>query len=185
MKKCTKCNKIKSESLFSRDKRSPDGLCVHCKECSKLRVLEWRNRNPHKQAEWYRENSEKARRTSVKWKGANPVLHRRKVDEWQKANKEKVREIGRRAYHARRARKLATEGKLSVGLKDRLFGLQRGKCACCGLPLGNDYHLDHIMPLALGGTNTDDNIQLLRAACNMQKRAKHPVDFMRQRGFLL
>ena len=46
-------------------------------------------------------------------------------------------------------------------------------------------HLDHIMPLALGGSNTDDNIQLLRARCNLQKRAKHPVDFMRERGYLI
>lgn len=35
------------------------------------------------------------------------------------------------------------------------------------------------------GTNTDDNIQLLRKLCNLQKSAKHPVDFMQQRGFLL
>lgn len=45
--------------------------------------------------------------------------------------------------------------------------------------------MDHIMPLALGGTNTDDNIQLLCPTCNRSKHAKHPVDFMQQRGFLL
>lgn len=56
---------------------------------------------------------------------------------------------------------------------------------CCGLPLGDNYHIDHIMPLALGGSNTDDNIQLLRQRCNNQKCAKHPVDFMQSRGFLL
>jgi 5-methylcytosine-specific restriction endonuclease McrA len=53
------------------------------------------------------------------------------------------------------------------------------------LPLGDNYHIDHIMPLALGGSNTDDNIQLLRQRCNNQKCAKHPVDFMQSRGFLL
>jgi len=41
------------------------------------------------------------------------------------------------------------------------------------------------MPLALGGANADDNIQLLRSTCNQQKHAKHPVDFMQQKGFLL
>jgi 5-methylcytosine-specific restriction endonuclease McrA len=79
----------------------------------------------------------------------------------------------------------ASGGKLSKGLSVRLFKLQRGKCACCGQPLGTDYHLDHIMPLALGGSNTDENIQLLRATCNRQKNAKHPIDFTQQRGFLL
>jgi 5-methylcytosine-specific restriction endonuclease McrA len=81
--------------------------------------------------------------------------------------------------------KKETGGKLSSKLAARLFVLQKGKCACCLQPLGDDYHIDHIMPLALGGTNTDDNIQLLRAKCNLQKNAKHPVDFMQQRGFLL
>lgn len=45
--------------------------------------------------------------------------------------------------------------------------------------------MDHIVPLALGGSNTDGNIQLLRATCNQQKHAKHPVVFMQERGFLL
>ena len=85
----------------------------------------------------------------------------------------------------RKARKLLSGGHLSKGLHKKLFYLQKGKCPCCALPLGDDFHLDHKMPLALGGSNTDDNIQLLRAVCNLQKNSKHPVDFMRSRGFLL
>lgn len=100
---------------------------------------------------------------------------------WYEENPESVY----RANHARRARKINSGGVLSKDIKIRLFALQRGKCACCGEPLGNSYHLDHIMPLALGGSNTDDNIQLLRQRCNNQKHAKHPVDFMQERGFLL
>lgn len=46
-------------------------------------------------------------------------------------------------------------------------------------------HLDHIVPVAMGGPNIDENIQLLRQRCNNQKHSKHPVDFMQQRGFLL
>lgn len=86
----------------------------------------------------------------------------------------------------RRARGIKSVGMLSKGLADKLFALQRGKCACgCKQPLGDDYHLDHIIPLALGGANTDDNIQLLRPLCNHQKNAKHPIDFMQSRGYLL
>lgn len=40
------------------------------------------------------------------------------------------------------------------------------------------------MPIARGGSNTDDNVQLLCPACNLKKSAKHPVDFMQERGFL-
>lgn len=85
----------------------------------------------------------------------------------------------------RRSRLRNSVGMLSIGLGERLFKLQKGKCPCCGLPLGNDYHLDHINPLSLGGSNEDSNIQLLRPICNSKKHAKHPIDFMQSKGFLL
>ena len=147
-------------------------------------------------AEWRKANPEKVKANISAWKKANPerskFLHARSVAE----NKEKVRarqlrwvranpEAVRATRHTRRARIKNSPGVLSKGLAAKLFKLQRGKCACCGLALGDNYHLDHIVPLALGGTNTDDNIQLLRAQCNLSKGAKHPVDFMQSRGLLL
>lgn len=105
-----------------------------------------------------------------------------RMKKWRADHPEAVRTIRQN----RRARKLAAGGTLSTDIAERLLKLQRGKCACgCDQPLGDDYHLDHRMPLALGGTNTDDNMQLLRKRCNLQKHAKHPVDFMQSRGFLL
>jgi len=130
----------------------------------------WRAKNPEKckayQANYRAENLEAIKTRNAVWTKANPELMRLK-------------------NHKRRAIKAKNGGVLSRGLAGKLFQLQKGKCACCGKPLGDDYHLDHIMPLALGGTNTDDNIQLLRATCNHQKHSKHPVDFMQSRGFLL
>lgn len=130
---------------------------------------------------WAKNNYEKVRASSKRWRANNPGKAADMSRRWRAANPEKARVI----VLNRVARRRACGGKLSQGIVKRLFKLQCGKCACCGLPLGNDYHLDHIMPLALGGTNTDDNIQLLRAECNLRKSAKHPVDFMRQKGFLL
>lgn len=49
----------------------------------------------------------------------------------------------------------------------------------------NSYPVELFIPLWMGGANTDENMQLLRAVCNMQKSAKHPIDFMQSRGFLL
>lgn len=116
---------------------------------------------------YYRSNSEKVKARSEAWRLANPD----RIAEWR-AN--------------RRARKVAAGGRLSPGLVERLYHLQKGKCACCGRPLGRDFNLDHIMPLALGGSNTDENIQLLLPGCNNLKRAKHPLEFMQQeRGMLL
>jgi len=100
---------------------------------------------------------------------------------WEAANPEARLTINRN----RRARKKGNGGKLSPNIKIKLYELQRGRCACCRQPLGADYHLDHIMPLALGGQNVDSNMQLLRAVCNLSKGAKHPVDYMQRKGMLL
>ena len=123
--------------------------------------------------------NEKAR--SVAYRAANRESCNAATAAWMLVNPEKVKIYGQN----RRARKIASGGKLSQGLSAKLFKLQRGKCACCGLPLGDNFHLDHIYPLVLGGSNIDSNIQLLRQRCNNQKSAKDPVDFMQSRGFLI
>ena len=142
------------------------------------------------------ENAEKIKAMKAARRAANPELARAQAAARHAKNKEKrnakiaewkAKNPEARRLHVinRRARKRAAGGQLSPGLTQKLFKLQKGKCACCKQPLGDDYHLDHITPLVLGGTNTDDNMQLLRSKCNLQKSAKHPVDFMQQRGFLL
>lgn len=128
-------------------------------------------------------NRERRKAYHAKWR-AVPV-NRAKVRASSAKSKAANPEARRIQDHTRRARKRGAGGKLSKGLAARLFAMQRGKCACCGKPLGKNYHLDHVMPLKLGGTNTDNNIQLLLSMCNQHKHAKHPVDFMQAKGFLL
>lgn len=36
-------------------------------------------------------------------------------------------------------------------------------------------HIDHVMPLRLGGSNYIENIQLLCRPCNLSKGSKHPA----------
>lgn len=171
-----------------------------CNDCVKIRTAAYRAANADRAKEYavsYRSaNREKMRECSAAWGKANKdkvnsanAAYRASNQEKRKANNAAwcMANPGARRIHNqnRRARKRANGGTLSRGLSAKLFKLQKGKCACCALPLGDDYHLDHIMPLALGGANKDSNIQLLRRRCNHQKNAKHPVDFMKSRGFLL
>jgi len=160
----------------------------------------WRAANPCKikanNASWAAANPEKVKAQTAAWRAANKDKAKASSAAWRSVNLEKVKartaawaaanpEARRIHDHNRRARKKASGGTLSKGLAEKLFKMQKGKCPCCNQPLGDDCHLDHKMPLALGGSNTDDNMQLLRKSCNLQKSSIHPVDFMQSRGFLL
>ena len=185
MKTCTKCGESKPLAEFSKKCTSPDGKRSHCKKCDGDRARLWRaDKQEHLRsyhAAYRGANRDKRNAYNKAYSSANRDKVNALNTAWCAANPEKVR-VKRQNYSAR---KKAGGGRLSSDLVGRLYKLQRGKCACCGLPLGDDFHLDHIMPLARGGSNTDDNIQLLRSRCNRQKMAKHPVDFMRERGFLI
>ena len=170
--------KIKAAQKTYRSKEST-------KFQTKIRMQKWRKANPEKvkllEIAFRNKHKNKLAQKSriAYWKNPKKAIQNHMI--WVKLNREKVRVIAQN----RRAREKQLFGKLSKGLAEKLFKLQKGKCPCCHQPLGNDYHLDHIVPLALGGANTDDNIQLLRQRCNNQKHAKHPIDFMQSKGFLL
>ena len=145
---------------------------------------------------WRAANYDKVRATVYAWNAANHDRVKENATAWQSANPEKIKALATKWHaanpdaariyaHNRRALKNQCGGKLSHNIREKLFKLQKGKCACCKKPLGDDCHLDHIVPLSKGGSNTDDNIQLLTQRCNNQKHAKDPIDFMQSRGFLI
>lgn len=106
-----------------------------------------------------------------------------RAKEWAKNNPEKARLHG--INKAAKRRSLIGGDVLPDGTIEMKFELQKGKCACCGKQLGMKYHVDHIIPIILGGKNVPDNIQLLLPSCNSIKSGKHPIDYMQSKGFLL
>jgi 5-methylcytosine-specific restriction endonuclease McrA len=134
------------------------------RESNKVAILEgkrlYRQNNVDKIAisekEYYEKNKEYVDRRQRLYALANPEVY---------AN----------SYAKRRSR--IGDDKLSPGLFTKLFVEQFGSCNGCRIDLSSNrksVHIDHIMPLALGGRNTDDNVQLLCAKCNQTKSAKHP-----------
>lgn len=150
-----------------------------------LKSVEYAKANPEKRAAAYKKyeanNPEKVLASKAAWRANNPEKAAEIGKNWRKKNPELLRVY----QQNRRAREKECGGALSKDIAKKLFLLQRGLCACCGKPLGNKFHLDHIMPIILGGENSDKNIQLLRSSCNQKKHSKHPIDFMQSKGFLL
>lgn len=143
---------------------------------------EYRRKQAEKAAAYRAANPDATKRQNARRRAANPELARQQSREWFAANPDK-----RAIYEQnRRAKKRENGGRLSPGLKGRLYLSQRGACACCRqLFVEGDLHMDHIMPLSKGGAHADANMQLLCQPCNQSKYAKHPVDFMQERGYLL
>ncbi len=204
VKPCVKCGSV--------ERRANNGRCIPCEKAqSAKRYLKNKECVADSQRARIAANPQKRRETVNKWRFKHKEdvakkqsiynkTHKDRLDAarklWAASNKERAAETRakwiaankdvRASYnHTRRAMRIAAGGKLSTNIVKRLLALQKGLCPCCGGNLGDKYHLDHITPLYLGGTNTDDNVQLLRAECNLQKSRKHPIDFMQSRGFLL
>ena len=170
-------------------------------EYAKQRVRDWGEKNTEKKkeaAKAYREKNAKVlAKKSSEWAKANPDRVNKKNKRWRDANTESIKlknarwaaankDLLKTYKHNRRARIVGNGGSISRGLENVLLARQKGKCACCLVSVGGKkYHLDHILPLALGGENTDNNIQILCPSCNLQKSAKHPIVFMQSKGFLL
>lgn len=99
-----------------------------------------------------------------------------KAKDYQKANPDRCRTYNRN----RRARRVGAEGSHTQQEVDSLFVAQEGRCTCCGVDLDDTKHLDHIMPLILGGSNSIENLQWLCQFCNNSKSGKHPSIWAQQ-----
>lgn len=150
------------------------------------KTREWRESNPDKfsayQSKYQSEHRKEARKRCVEWRKKYPDRARAQGFKWRSENKE-----ANALKSARRRAKIKHGGcDIPKDIYKRLMSLQKGKCPVCKSQLTTAYrHLDHIIPLARGGEHSVMNVQLLCPPCNLSKNAKHPIDFMRERGFLL
>jgi 5-methylcytosine-specific restriction endonuclease McrA len=198
MKICLICNQLKSLTDFHQHKTAKDKLKSSCKICSNIASKEYRLKNKHRldnpdckvmiaaRGLRYRENNkDKVKARKAAYRNNNKELIKIKDAIYGAKYHKSHPWAVRIRVNRRRVLKDINGGILSKNIIPKLFKLQKGLCPCCKESLSNAYHLDHIIPLYLGGTNSDDNVQLLRATCNLQKGIKHPIDFMQGRGFLL
>ncbi len=62
--------------------------------------------------------------------------------------------------------------------KARLLAKQDSRCYwCCKSLEGQWYHIDHIIPRSLGGSNHPMNLRVACPGCNLSKNDRHPNDF--------
>lgn len=202
---CVECKRIADRKFYLENKeaiqktnlewarRNKDLRAKHNKkwyESKKEERAEYKSRYTDKNKEriravnaLYRENNkEKIAAANSRYVKENydkvsaySVRHRLENPEYYKAKKA-----------ARRSLELNAEGRYTAEDIKLIIKLQRYKCANCVKCLKKScYHVDHIYPLAKGGANSPDNLQILCPDCNRRKWAKDPIVWANENGRLL
>lgn len=141
--------------------------------------------------EWREKNRETVTENNRRYVEKNRDKVNQRNREWHKRNPEYARQ---KSAQRRAMKKETMVGEVPTRID--ILVRQGGMCANCKskeeeiaphIMKGHlvRWHVDHIMPLALGGTHTADNVQVLCARCNYDKGSKHPIDFAHEQGRLL
>lgn len=204
MKTCSRCNIEKRECFFSKEASAKDGLKRLCKQCISLWNKEHRKNNKEiaflRDKRYREKNPEKVRESSRKWREKNKEKKIESSRAYQERNRDKVNKYSREwakknsdrknSYSRnRRALSKSSEGSHTHDDVVRIFNMQNRMCANCGERLFRSgkkrMHVDHIVPLSLGGSNWPGNLQCLCPTCNLKKSSKHPADWAKQQGRLI
>ena len=91
--------------------------------------------------------------------------------QYRKEHPEELSGIDRAHKHKRKAQKKAVGGSYTPQQIQEQLKRQKARCHYCKVKL-EKYHVDHVIPLARGGSNDIHNIVLACPTCNMHKHDK-------------
>lgn len=149
------------------------------------RALTPEERRAYKAA-WYVANRDRIAAKRAENPGKYREINIASAKAWVAANPDRAREHGRLHARKRRAQKHGSNGTHTAADLSEILAAQGHRCAYCRANLKRvKKHVDHIKPLALGGSNGRENLQYLCAPCNQSKSAKDPVDYAKSIGLLI
>lgn len=146
------------------------------REYARQRYSENKDRINAQLREYYAKNKKRFSEVARAWRLANPDKFRAIQQRWQEKNPTNI--LARAAR--RRAQVRQVGGTFSAADIARIGRRQWWKCVYCGDDISMKFHVDHIIPVARGGTNYCGNIQILCASCNRSKGKKLPIEWRLQ-----
>ena len=127
---------------------------------------------------WYHENTERWKERNKAWLAANPdkAEHiRKKTNErrsrWDTENPNKARD--KNAWRRAKTCQAATVEKVR---RVTIWQRDGGRCHICGkLCNPAKWHLDHLVPLSIGGTHEPSNVAVSHPRCNIARGNHGPA----------
>lgn len=92
---------------------------------------------------------------------------RRALDPYRGMDPEDFKATCVRYAHERRARKYQAD--VEYVDRNEVFETASGVCGICNEEIEGEFHVDHIVPLSLGGSHTKENCQPAHPFCNLSK----------------
>ena len=171
-RRCNHCGEVKSVTEFSVDRRRKRGYQYKCKACSREYHIQHRDKILTRKAKYYQEHREE----SKAYYDAYAEKYPDKIKLYKKTYK--ISERGRAAGAAYKHRRRATAGSyLSTDTVEELKAEYGGYCPYCNQKI-DDGHIDHIVPIASGGTNDRNNLVYVCSTCNYEKWTRSLLEFM-------
>lgn len=156
------------------DRFTCNGNCV---TCDAGRNARWHESHPGLGAAWARkrraDDPTGHRAEVMRWAKKNPHLVKAILRDWKAANIDHVRHKGRIATANRRTKVAGNGGTFTDEDIRILREKQGGMCAVCDIT--DHLEIDHVPPIARGGTSDPSNLQLL---CRFHNRSKGAHDFL-------
>ena len=172
-KRCPKCGETKLLNEFHKHEGCKYGVAVYCKECRRITRLTRiaHSKDPAadkgiikvRNAKWKAAHKETVKGYNAKWRAENKWW----MDNWRMRNKDKITAD----YARRRARESNADGDATAEQIAGRWEMYGWRCYICGVPAEAT---DHVIPLAVGGSNWPANLRPICKSCNSRKGAEWP-----------
>jgi 5-methylcytosine-specific restriction endonuclease McrA len=154
----------KALTEFSPDKRISSGLQSKCKKCFAEIVKMNRLQNPETTRASVKRSTEKHYAKKLERNNAYRKANPEKVKQWKKHDRE---ENKARILSDNAMRRSMVKGETTSEIK-QLYALRDFYKA---MSLGDDFHVDHIIPLSKNGMHVIENLRVIPAIDNLRKGA--------------
>lgn len=180
---CNRCGERKKLDLYSLDKSATLGRRATCSACRSVHM-----------ADYYERNSERIKTRMANYRDANPEIVRESERSRYRKHREKRIELACESVHVRRSRMYSSD--FDQGITQKTLRKRDGDlCHYCqrrldfnrakhGEVTGLRANIDHVIPLARGGSHTWENVVLACRDCNFSKGARLVEEWVSRPSFL-